>query len=197
MRKLEECRAEVFRRSGERIRARRRKRLHLLAACVPVCLCLVICAVAAAPFGRQQDQEKTQDGAVPTLAGSSYYGFTGTLQECFPEQVPPTERDPEEVFSIIQGLFGVTADSSKEAEHIIAFSAVWEQDQLLITLETEDGRTLLYTLEGDVLVDVQNQHTVTSSSTLEEDALAELQNQYKITLSPHQKTELLELLGLN
>ena len=42
MRNLDECRAEVFRRSEARIRARNRRRNAVLAACVPVVLCVVI-----------------------------------------------------------------------------------------------------------------------------------------------------------
>ncbi len=41
MRNLEDCKAEVFRRSEERIKERKRKRNHVLAWCIPLCLLLV------------------------------------------------------------------------------------------------------------------------------------------------------------
>ena len=41
MRNLEDCKAEVFRRSEERIKERKRKRNRVLACCIPLCLLLV------------------------------------------------------------------------------------------------------------------------------------------------------------
>ena len=41
MRNLEDCKAEVFRRSEERIKERKRKRNRALAWCIPLCLLLV------------------------------------------------------------------------------------------------------------------------------------------------------------
>ena len=41
MRNLEDCRAEVFRRSKERIKERKRKRNLVLACCIPMCLFLI------------------------------------------------------------------------------------------------------------------------------------------------------------
>jgi len=42
MRELNECKAEVFRRSDNRIKERRRKFNRVLALCVPLCLILTI-----------------------------------------------------------------------------------------------------------------------------------------------------------
>ena len=44
MRNLEECRAEIFRLGEEKIKQRRKKRSRIIAACIPVCLCVVACA---------------------------------------------------------------------------------------------------------------------------------------------------------
>ena len=41
MRNLEDCKAEVFRRSEERIKERKRARKRVLACCIPLCLLLV------------------------------------------------------------------------------------------------------------------------------------------------------------
>ncbi len=41
MRSLEECKTEIFRRSEERIKERKRKRNRVLAWCIPLCLLLV------------------------------------------------------------------------------------------------------------------------------------------------------------
>lgn len=42
MRNLNECQAEVFRRSEKRIKERKQRRNHILVACIPLVLCLVI-----------------------------------------------------------------------------------------------------------------------------------------------------------
>jgi len=42
MRDLNECQAEVFRRSEKRIKARRQRRKHILLACIPLALCVTL-----------------------------------------------------------------------------------------------------------------------------------------------------------
>ena len=49
MRELNECKAEVFRRSDNRIKERRRSRNRILALCVPLCLVLTIFSVMMLP----------------------------------------------------------------------------------------------------------------------------------------------------
>ena len=49
MRNLEECRAEVFRRSEARIRARKRRKIAILTACVPLVLCVALVWAAGLP----------------------------------------------------------------------------------------------------------------------------------------------------
>lgn len=50
MRNLEDCRAEVFRRSEKRIKERKRKRNRVLAWCIPLCLLLVAGGIYIRPF---------------------------------------------------------------------------------------------------------------------------------------------------
>ena len=47
MRTLDECKAEIFRRSEEKIKQRRKTRNRVLAACIPLCLCLSVGTVGA------------------------------------------------------------------------------------------------------------------------------------------------------
>ena len=49
MRELNECKAEVFRRSDNRIKERRRKFNRVLALCVPLCLILTIFSITILP----------------------------------------------------------------------------------------------------------------------------------------------------
>ncbi|MBQ3028540.1 MAG: hypothetical protein IJD26_05620 [Lachnospiraceae bacterium] len=50
MRNLEDCRAEVFRRSEERIKERKRNRNRALACCIPLCLLFVAGGLYLRPF---------------------------------------------------------------------------------------------------------------------------------------------------
>lgn len=50
MRNLEDCRAEVFRRSEERIKERKRNRNRALACCIPLCLLLIAGGFYLRPF---------------------------------------------------------------------------------------------------------------------------------------------------
>lgn len=52
MRNLSECRAEIFRRSEEKLRARKKRRAIALGTGIPVCLCalVILSATVAGPF---------------------------------------------------------------------------------------------------------------------------------------------------
>lgn len=49
MRELNECMAEVFRRSENRIKAQKRKRNRILAICIPLCVALIVCSIVVLP----------------------------------------------------------------------------------------------------------------------------------------------------
>jgi len=66
MRELNECKAEVFRRSNNRIKERRRKFNRVLALCVPLCLILTVFSVAILP------------AMMPAGAGEKGYYMYGT-----------------------------------------------------------------------------------------------------------------------
>lgn len=51
MRELNECKAEIFRRSEKRIKERRRKRRRILALCLPLCLLIAVLSATVLPSG--------------------------------------------------------------------------------------------------------------------------------------------------
>lgn len=55
MRDLQECQAEVFRRSEKRINEIKQRRKHALVACVPLALCLAVISVFAFPEMKPTD----------------------------------------------------------------------------------------------------------------------------------------------
>ena len=75
MRELNECKAEVFRRSDNRIKERRRKFNRVLALCVPLCLILTIFSITILPamMPAGKDMAPGADG----LSGSATSGDRG------------------------------------------------------------------------------------------------------------------------
>ena len=75
MRELNECKAEVFRRSDNRIKERRRNRNRILAMCIPLCLVLTIFSVMMLPgmLPAGMDKEPEADG----LSGNATSGDRG------------------------------------------------------------------------------------------------------------------------
>ncbi len=61
MRNFEERKAEVFRRSESRIKARKRKRNRILALCIPLCLMLTICSVTILPAMLPFETDNTEN----------------------------------------------------------------------------------------------------------------------------------------
>lgn len=61
MRDLNECQAEVFRRSEQRIKERKQRRKHILLACVPLVLCMTL---FAAFFSQNTKTAAPEDAAV-------------------------------------------------------------------------------------------------------------------------------------
>ena len=66
MRNLEDCKAEIFRRSEERIKERKRVRKRVLACCIPLCLLLVAGGLYLRPLLEPMD-EIARTNAGPTL----------------------------------------------------------------------------------------------------------------------------------
>lgn len=56
MRSLEDCKAEVFRRSEERIKERKRNRNRVLVCCIPLCLLLVAGGIYICPLLEPVDE---------------------------------------------------------------------------------------------------------------------------------------------
>jgi len=75
MRELNECKAEVFRRSDNRIKERRRKFNRVLALCVPLCLILTIFSITILPamMPAGKDMASGADG----LSGNATSGDRG------------------------------------------------------------------------------------------------------------------------
>lgn len=126
MRNLEECRAEVFRRSEARIRARKRRNIAILTACVPLVLCVALVWAAG----------------LPGKTGERASGLTG---ECAPESamgaVPAGTRPAMGVEDGVVGqAYGVAEGKTKTD-----FPGV---EVRVADFEPENGGTLMVVWEN-------------------------------------------------
>lgn len=78
MRKLEDCKAEVFRRSEERIKERKRVRNRVLACCIPLCLLLVAGGLYVRPLLEPVD-ECSKSGGTNQMPERELGGLDVTL----------------------------------------------------------------------------------------------------------------------
>lgn len=166
MRNLEECQAEVFRRSEKRIKARKARRTGILAACVPLVLC-----VAGMAFLPQVGVKSPTDVPATEIAG---YPYSDTMaQEC----VAVLYADTIAVSG--NGISHVYSDAEKVSEIVTLLhmgtqvSEIEEEDGMLtvttrddaVDLETESkaedyritirrsvGAEIQYELHGTLLV---------------------------------------------
>lgn len=81
MRNLEDCKAEVFRRSEERIKERKRKRNRVLACCIPLCLLLVAGGMYIRPLLEPVD-ESMKWGDTSKISDWKLGGLDGTSFGC-------------------------------------------------------------------------------------------------------------------
>ena len=78
MRNLNECQAEVFRRSEKRIKQRKQRRKHILMVCIPLVLCLTALGTYLFPGTAPEDPRYplSNESAMGGLTGDRYESFT-------------------------------------------------------------------------------------------------------------------------
>lgn len=125
MRSLDECKAEIFRRSEIKIKQRKKTRNRILAACIPLCLCIGIGTVgfAAGGFGAKSDNM----AAAPESAGWNNNGFGLMDAETFLEEnicvsgntsahLPGAPQESEDPQYSDRPLAGITPELTVTAE---------------------------------------------------------------------------------
>lgn len=181
MRDLMECQAEVFRRSEKRIKAGKRRRKHMLAACIPLVLCLGL--VLLADGGRAGENgsalpESAADGAIlevadpgspefsqvetatPSQSGNgtvSGVGFAGIAQiHVKGMEEPITDGETlVKIASILHGEYRGQQDvqETDDGENLKTETMHSQTENRTYRLEVKlrDGTVREYTLTGNVL----------------------------------------------
>lgn len=133
MRSLQECQAEVFRRSEKRIRTRRRA-IRAVMACVPLVLCLTVFGLLVRP-----GLPSSPDGAPPKNNAAS----------------PP----PAVCRIDVSGAGQVTSITDDKriraiADTLAALNGAPGAEGRIITLFAEDGPQAVYRLTNDTLTNI-------------------------------------------
>lgn len=180
MRELDECTAEVFRRSEKRIKERRRNHSRILAVCIPVCLIVTVWSAIIFPgmmptadtSDLAQAVEEINGKAEGSLAGpyvSVEIQTAGPLPEGHDREV--TDRlAVAEMFRAIQSLFAdtdgndLTDGGNVPAEEEPAANdltdAASNRTDCTITFTAEDGSRAVYRLSGNELANERTNETI-------------------------------------
>ena len=169
MRNFEERKAEIFRRSEDRINKRRRTRKHILTI-VPLCLLLVVCAVTVMPEMRskalnnitgeiapmpeiwaEQAILSAEIEKIPTAAPPQYYGKQQYLLTEGAEGIAQFYDSIESAFVSGEAL-KPTQDNENMNDGDTVLSGNGEHLTIYrITFTTAEGEKVVYTLNGYVL----------------------------------------------
>ena len=185
MRDLSDYKAEIFRRSDERIKERKKTRNRVLAFCVPLCLVFVAVAFAKLPDISVSDISTENMSSDSSFSQIVTQDSIATLPNTFTFNV---EEEPE-IWNLIQSAFEADKQdvNRTDDQHYVATSGTVAQDNLSLFSDNEydiyfvnkDGDEFQYMLKGSVLTDTATKEKVTLSS----EQCLELQSKLGITIT--------------
>jgi len=188
-RTLQECQAEVFRRSEQRIKERKKRRKHLLMLCIPLVLCLTaVSGLLLSGFGLT----KSTDEAIPESIPELYYDGSATYPavDISPGSVAVSGNGLSHLYTAeekVQGIMDLidkvvntmqvtTATGSLSAEATQVGSTGPEEDPkdstYRILVRHRNGTITEYSLSGTFLTD----HTTQQTFPIPEDTYAALKS---------------------
>ncbi|MDE5995971.1 MAG: hypothetical protein K2G56_03545 [Eubacterium sp.] len=153
MRELNECTAEVFRRSEKRIKKHRRIRNRVLAVCIPLCLVFTLLAV----------ENKQSNPPVMMPAGSGMAGYAeefpqGDISDSeelvlYGSELTGAPADFEELgdidrfsFSLTWGCYGISSYDSKTGKLVKTTDATNPEDYVTTYWLTTEQKQTIYDL---------------------------------------------------
>lgn len=154
MRSFEQRREEIFRRSDERIKAKKRRRSRLIAVCVPLALCVGLLWISRSPREGGEsvtDFHSVTEGTTPAdgaLDGTDQTGSYNGSALYFSDAA-----QVERIMQIIDSLSG-SGNLQDGSDSIDGVSGLDPQYEYTILLENGSG-TAAYTLSGSTLIDQQ------------------------------------------
>ena len=171
MREINECTAEVFRRSEKRIKERKRRR-QILMACIPLVLCLTLFSAFVLPT--MMPAGSSDKNAAPESSKEQYSGALGEdcdgilsagSVEVSGNGVSNYYTSAEDVQSIMDLLNGIVAvPETEDADDFVTNGSTttsrdeaYEDNGYKIVVTRSDGTTAEYLLLGTTLIDQATQ----------------------------------------
>ncbi len=178
MREIDECKAEVFRRSEKRIKERKKKRNHILSLCIPLCLVVTVWSVMIMPAMMPKKAVKNVAEVVIedcTTSNSYVCPYTEVMirnadSSNVGSQSVTDKVKVARIFETISALNesadgGLTADEDAADQN----ESTKNLTGYIITFVTEDGSEKVYALDNNELFNVdENTRIILTDSQLEE-----------------------------
>ncbi|MDO5124348.1 MAG: hypothetical protein Q4D44_06760 [Eubacteriales bacterium] len=200
MREINECTAEVFRRSEKRIKERKRNRNRILALCIPLCLIVTIWSVMILPAMMPANKSNNSAGEAMDMMG----GVDGTdaafvrvevISSGTATQSTILKEDADEVAQIyytVQSSFVNSGGGNKESVNEEAEDDALTENKdysqsgttnlssgFRIIFTTENGVQTIYSLSGDKLIN----ETTKQETVLTDDQSSNLLNMLGLTIT--------------
>ena len=201
MREINECTAEVFRRSEKRIKERKRNRNRILAFCIPLCLIVTVWSIMILPAIMPANKSNNAAGEGMDMAGSvdgtaAAYVRVEVMSTGTATQSAILKDDADEVAQIyytVQSSFVNSGGGNKEsAKEEAEDDALTDENKdysqsgtinlssgFRIIFSTENGAQTIYSLSGDKLIN----ETTKQETILAEDQRSNLLNMLGLTIT--------------
>ena len=201
MREINECTAEVFRRSEKRIKERKRNRNRILAFCIPLCLIVTVWSIMILPAMMPASKSDNNAGEGMDIMGSvdgtaAAYVRVEVMSTGTATQSAILKDDADEVAQIyytVQSSFVNSGGGNKEsAKEEAEDDALTDENKdysqsgttnlssgFRIIFITENGAQTIYSLSGDKLIN----ETTKQETILAEDQRSNLLNMLGLTIT--------------
>ena len=193
MRNLNECQAEVFRRSEKRIKERKQRRNHLIMACLPLVLCITILGAFLFPQldGLKQAPESSNEqfsGAMGTDTMGGVFNGSVEVSGNGITSYHSKEADVQKIIGLINGIVAIpeTEKDGNEGNDLITNESNSteqkndpEEKGYTIRVKRSDGSKVEYLLVGSILID----QTTKQEYAVSKDTLKDLKNVLGIPLN--------------
>lgn len=153
MRNFDERKAEIFRRSENRIKERKRNRNRILALCVPLCLCIAILSVIYLPDMMISSDKSNSvedintDGTVGKTSEFIYTSFE--IKGTVTAENDTDKENIENIYNIIQSAFKVNASDEAEDKETTTNKSGFPQEQKPSTQKGEGALKGEGAIKGD------------------------------------------------
>ena len=201
MREINECTAEVFRRSEKRIKERKRNRNRILAFCIPLCLIVTVWSIMILPAMMPASKSDNNAGEGMDIMGSvdgtaAAYVRVEVMSTGTATQSAILKDDADEVAQIyytVQSSFVNSGGGNKEsAKEEAEDDALTDENKdysqsgttnlssgFRIIFSTENGAQTIYSLSGDKLIN----ETTKQETILAKDQRSNLLNMLGLTIT--------------